>query len=265
MPSIFEIGDKLKAIFNELEENGGELTEELAAELEITQDNFKEKIESYCQVLTMYKSDSECCKNEKARLDTMKKVKDNTIERIKTKLLEAVKLYGEIGKSGNKVITLPTRKLFTKVIESIEENEVRKNKLSYYTLNYLSELSKEGILELGEGIDVNGLLASINAIAKSDYETPDEFGNTPVEEFIPYTIADLQSVNLEIKESVSLYNMITRDSKIGYLIASDEIHSLSSSIDKDVAKAIIKESLMNNEAIRLTVGNLSKKDSLTIK
>lgn len=265
MPNIFEIGDKLKAIFNELEENGGELTEELAAELEITQDNFEEKIESYCQVLTMYKSDAECCKNEKARLDTVKKVKENTIERIKAKLLEAVQLYGETGKSGNKVITLSTRKLFTKSVDSFEEDETRKNKLSYYTLNYLSELSKEGILELGEGIDVNGLLASINAIAKSEYETPDEFGNSPVEEFVPYTIADLQSVNFEIKESVSLYNMITRDSKLGYLIASDEIHPLSSSVDKDIAKAIIKESLMNDDAVRLTVGSLSKKDSLTIK
>ena len=96
MANIFEIGDKLKAIFSELEENGGELTEELAAELEITQENFEEKIESYCQVLTMYKSDSECCKNEKARLDAIKKVKDNTIDRIKAKLLEAVQLYGII-------------------------------------------------------------------------------------------------------------------------------------------------------------------------
>ena len=265
MPNIFEIGDKLKAIFTELEENGGELTEELAAELEITKDNFEEKIESYCQVLTMYKSDSECCKNEKARLDAIKKVKDNTIDRIKAKLLEAVKLYGETGKSGNKVITLSTRKLFTKSIESFEEDETRKNKLSYYVLNYLNELSKEGILELGEGVDVNGLLSSINAIAKSEYEIPNEFGNTPVEEFIPYTIADLQSVNLEIKESVSLYNMITKDSKLGYLVASDEIHPLSSSVDKDVAKAIIKESLINDEAIRLTIGNLSNKDSLIIK
>lgn len=265
MANIFEIGDKLKAIFNELEENGGELTEELAAELEITQENFEEKIESYCQILTMYKSDAECCKNEKARLDAVKKVKENTIERIKAKLLEAVQLYGETGKSGNKVITLSTRKLFTKSVDSFEEDETRKNKLSYYTLNYLSELSKEGILELGEGIDVNGLLASINAIAKSEYETPDEFGNTPVKEFIPYTIADLQSVNFEIKESVSLYNMITRDSKLGYLVASDEIHPLSSSIDKDVAKAIIKESLINDDAVRLTVGSFSKKDSLTIK
>ena len=120
-------------------------------------------------------------------------------------------------------------------------------------------------MELGEGIDVNGLLGSINAIAKSEYETPDEFGNSPVEEFIPFTIADLQSVNLEIKESVSLYNMITRDSKVGYLVASDEIHPLSSSVDKDIAKAIIKESLINDDAVRLTVGSLSKKDSLTIK
>lgn len=260
MPSLFEITSDLRLILNELEENGGEITEEIATALDITENNFKEKIENYCQVITMYNSEVECCKEEKDRVNTIQKVKKNIIERLKLKLFDAVKEFGYVGKSGNKVIELPTRKLYTKAVDSVEENESRKGKFSYYFLSYLKELSKEGILELGENIDINGLLDSINAIAKADYEMPDELGNTPVEEFIPYTLADLQSVNFVINSSVSFYNMITDKSKLGYLIASEEICPSSTEIDKDVAKAILKD-----DSSRLTVGNLVKKESLIIK
>ena len=265
MPSLFEIGDRLKAICNELEENGGELTEELAQELEITQNNLEEKIEDYCKVITMYKSNVDCCKEEKARVNSIQKTKENVIEKLKARLLEAVQQYGDTGKSGNKVIELSTRKLFTKSTTSIEENETRRNKLVYHFLSFIGELSQQGILELGEEIDVNGLLASVNANAKAEYELPDEFGNTPVEEFVPYTIADLQAIKLNITESVSLYNMVTRDSVVGTLIASNEIHPISSELDKDIAKAMLNNALLSEEASPLTVGSFVKKDSLTIK
>lgn len=260
MASLFEITSDLRLIINELEENGGELTEELATALDITKENFEQKIEDYCQAITMYNSEVECCKEEKERVNNIQKVKKNIVERLKSKLLDAVKEFGYTGKSGNKIIELSTRKLFTKSTSSVEENESRKGKLTYYFLSYIKELQREGILELGENIDVNGLLASINALAKADYEMPDEFDRTPVEEFIPYTIADLQSINLEISKKVSLYNLITTDSKIGYIVASEELYPDTTSIDKDVAKAILKD-----DASRITVGELVSKDSLIIK
>ena len=68
MPNIFELGTQLQKIFEVIEENDGELTPELEEELNITSQNFKDKIEAYCQVLTIYKSDVDCCKNEKDRL-----------------------------------------------------------------------------------------------------------------------------------------------------------------------------------------------------
>lgn len=265
MPNIFELGTALQKVFEEIEENDGELTPELEKELDITSQNFKDKIEAYCQVLTMYNSDIECCKNEKDRINSIQKTKKNNVERIKQRLLEAVEEFGEIGKKGNKVIETPVRKLFTKELTSVEENETRRNKLVYHFLNFIEELSRQGILELGEDIDVNGLLASVNANAKAEYELPDEFGNTPVEEFVPYTIADLQAIKLNITESVSLYNMVTRDSVVGSLIASDEIHPIGSELDKDIAKAILNDALLSEEASPLTVGSFVKKTSLTIK
>lgn len=259
MANIFELGTKLQKIFEAVEENDGELTPELEEELNITSENFKDKIEAYCQVLTIYKSDVECCKNEKDRVNSIQNVKKNTIERIKQRLLEATEMFGEIGKKGNKVIETPTRKLYTQERSSIEENELRSKKLVQYVLDFIRELQQQGILELGEEIDINGFLASINAIAKADYETPDEFGKTPLEEFIPYTVADLQAVNFNFNVENSLYSILTNNSAIGMFVAENPfIGNIDSSLDKDVAKALI-----NNQ--ELTVAQQTSKTSIVIK
>lgn len=260
MPNIFELGTALQKVFEEIEENGGELTPELETELDITSQNFKDKVEAYCQVLTMYNSDIECCKNEKDRINSIQKVKKNAVERIKQRLLEAVEEFGEIGKKGNKVIETPIRKLFTKELTSIEENEVRKTKLTQYVINFIRELQEQGILELGEEIDINGFLASINAIAKSEHETPDDLGNPPVEEFIPYTVADLQAITINCSFEKSLSSILSSNANLGYFIAANPLTcQVNSSIDKDIVKAL------NNADLNVTVADEVKKTSLTIK
>ena len=256
MANIFELGTNLQKIFEAIEENDGELTPELEEELDITSQNFKDKIEAYCQVLTIYNSDVECCKNEKDRVNSIQKVKKNTIEKIKQRLLEAVELFGEIGKKGNKVIETPTRKLFTKEITSIEENEVRKTKLVQYVINFIRELQEQGILELGEEIDINGFLASINAIAKAEHETPDEFGNPPLEEFIPYTVADLQAITINCTFEKSLSSILSSNANLGYFIAANPFAcEINSSIDKDIIKAINKMEIIVivNDEIKKTI------------
>lgn len=260
MPNIFDLGTALQKVFEEIEENNGELTPELEEELNITSQNFKDKIEAYCQVLTMYKSDIDCCKNEKDRINSIQNVKKNTVERIKQRLLEAVEKFGELGKKGNKVIETPTRKLFTKEIVGIEENELRKTKLTQYVISFIRELQEQGILELGEEIDINGFLASINAIAKAEHEAPDELGNTPLEEFIPYTVADLQAVTINCSFEKSLSSILNSNANIGYFIAANPFAcQINSSVDKDIVKAL------NKAELDVTVADEVKKTSLTIK
>lgn len=260
MANIFELGTQLQRIFEVIEENDGELTPELEEELDITNKNFKDKIEAYCQVLTIYNSDVECCKNEKDRVNSIQKVKKNTIERIKQRLLEAVEQFGEIGKTGNKVIETPTRKLFTKDIKSVEENELRKTKLTQYVINFIRELQQQGILELGEEIDINGFLASINAIVKAEYETPDEFGNTPVEEFEPFTLADLQAITISCSFEKSLSSILSSNANLGYFIAANPFDcQINSSINKDIVKAL------NKAELNVTVADETKKTSIIIK
>lgn len=260
MPNIFELGSKLQQIFEVVEENEGELTPELEEELDITSQNFKDKIEAYCQVLTIYKSDIDCCKNEKDRINSIQNVKKNTIERIKQRLLDAVELFGEIGKKGNKVIETPTRKLFTKEITSVEENGIRISRLTRYVIDYIRELQEQGILELGEELDINGFLASINAIAKAEHDAPDALGNPPLEEFEPYTVADLQAVTINCTFEKSLSSILSSNANLGYFIATNPFAcQINSSIDKDIVKAL------NKAELTVTVADEVKKTSLTIK
>ena len=260
MPNIFELGTNLQKVFEAIEENDGILTPELEEELNITSQNFKDKIEAYCQVLTMYKSDIDCCKNEKDRINSIQNVKKNTVERIKQRLLDAVELFGELGKKGNRIIETSTRKLFTKEVTSIEENELRKTKLTQYVISFIRELQEQGILELGEEIDINGFLASINAIAKAEHEAPDELGNPPLEEFIPYTVADLQAVTINCSFEKSLSSILSSNANIGYFIATNPFAcQINSSVDKDIVKAL------NKAELNVTVADEVKKTSLTIK
>ena len=58
MSSLYKISEKLQEIFEELEEQGGEFTEEQLKELEITEEELKEKVDNYVKVIKEFKRGS---------------------------------------------------------------------------------------------------------------------------------------------------------------------------------------------------------------
>ena len=112
MASIYNITTELEDIFLELEENGGELTPELEERLAITQESLKSKLDSYRKAYTMFNLEAESCKKEEQRLAVLRKTKENNAERLKSVMLDAVITYGDLGKSGNKVINLVDSTLY---------------------------------------------------------------------------------------------------------------------------------------------------------
>lgn len=120
MASIYNITTELEDIFLELEENGGELTPELKERLAITQDNLKSKLNSYRKAYTVLNLEAESCKKEEQRLAVLRKTKENNAERLKGVMLDAVITYGDLGKSGNKVINLVDSKLYTKIVNVLK-------------------------------------------------------------------------------------------------------------------------------------------------
>lgn len=119
--SLFSISADLLDIINKLEE--GEATDELLEKLAIGEDNLRDKIADYLQVVRRYEADTKDCANEVARINQIKKVKTNTITRMKNFILDAVEKFGREGKSGNHVIEGSTFKVYTQNRKSIEIDE----------------------------------------------------------------------------------------------------------------------------------------------
>ena len=121
--NIFEISKELESVFNELEDNGGELTEELEEKLSISQDEFRSKVNAYLSIIKHTESDIDCCDKEIKRLQSVKKSKQNTIDRLKNILVWAIDKFGDSNKSGNKYVDLGTSKITIKSSNKVIVNE----------------------------------------------------------------------------------------------------------------------------------------------
>ena len=121
--NIWQIQQELLDIFNELEENGGELTPELEAKLNITQSEFKNKIENYLYVIKQTESDINVCDSEAKRLTALKKSKQNTVDRIKSVMAKAIEQFGDENKSGNRFIDLGTAKITVRKSDKVIVND----------------------------------------------------------------------------------------------------------------------------------------------
>ena len=121
--NIWQIQQDLLDIFNELEENGGELTPELEEKLNITQSEFKNKIENYLYVIKKTESDINACDAEAKRLTALKKSKQNTVDRIKSVMAKAIEQFGDENKNGNRFIDLGTAKITVRTSNKVIVND----------------------------------------------------------------------------------------------------------------------------------------------
>lgn len=152
--NIFEISKELESVFDELEENGGELTEELEEKLSISQDEFRSKVNAYLSIIKHIESNIDCCDKEIKRLQSVKKSKQNTIDRLKNILVWAIDKFGDSNKSGNKYVDLGTSKVTVKSSNKVIVNEKYADDIISSTFaelneaNYTKELYDNPIKDL---------------------------------------------------------------------------------------------------------------------
>ena len=120
MANIYQLQQDLLAIFDELEENGGELTPELEQQLAITEESFKSKVEDYTKVIHHYQDDLAAIKAETERLKRLKESKEKIVDRLKNVILEAIEQFGETNKNGVKFIDFGTGKVSTRKSEAVQ-------------------------------------------------------------------------------------------------------------------------------------------------
>lgn len=232
MANIYQLSQELLGIFDVIEENGGELTPELEEQLNITQDSFKNKIRDYTSVIKMLQNEIVDIKAEKARLNDLQKSKENTIERLKKIIIEAVNTFGDVTKSGSKFIDYGLGKVS---IRNSQVLEVDDNKINNFVNRYISGLSWYDMQNQLERNIVNSddLLRYANQTADDD----DEF------EDLNITKEDVAQLNVDIDLRVSLQTLLESDR--GFELAKALIKfnqfNVKANVDKTSIKAIVKE------------------------
>lgn len=117
--TLFEITDELDSIFMELEENGGELTPEIEKRLAITEENFNNKVQSYCKAIKALDMQINACKEEKKRISDLQKRDEKSKDFLRGVIADVTSRFGRSTDSGN-AIDLPLGRVYTRIVRNVE-------------------------------------------------------------------------------------------------------------------------------------------------
>ena len=124
--NLYQIKNEYLTLASQLEQ--GELTPEIEQQLQINEEQLKEKAINYGYVIRSFEYDNDIIDAEIKRLKQLKEQKENAIDKLKNAVSDAMQLYG-IEK-----IDSPTLKLSFRKSESIEVSDNLDKK--YFILLY---------------------------------------------------------------------------------------------------------------------------------
>jgi len=126
--NLWELTQEELSFIALMEETGGEVTDEILEELNIRRENFEAKAASYTKLIMKLESEIDIAAAEIKRILSLKKTKENTIERLRETLKTAVMAFGrEDAKTGKKRYETPLFKLslrHTKSVDIIQELDI---------------------------------------------------------------------------------------------------------------------------------------------
>lgn len=93
--TLYDITATQQRILDQLEENGGELTEELENALALTAENFDSKAEGYIEAIAKYRDLAANAAERIRKYQQTKKTAENIEKRLKERLLFAMTIFGE--------------------------------------------------------------------------------------------------------------------------------------------------------------------------
>ena len=233
MSNIFQISQDLLDAFQELEDNGGELTDELEAKLTVSQADFKTKIKSYTDVIKYTEGDIKLIDEEISRLKELKESKKKAIARLEKIVIWAIGVFGEANKSGNKFVDFGTGKVSVRNTEKVEIDD---------------EFAEDA---------VNKFMEQIREIAFTG-----ELANNDIEDLVTLPDDVINGVTAKISVDVPLKEFYGSAGNIlRALYASNKVFKYAPSINKTELKTALKE---NPEAYPM-LAHLVPNQTLTIK
>ena len=254
MASLYNISSEILRIFENVENNEGEITDEEYNSLVIKQEELKTKLDCYVKAVKEFNASAAFCKTEKKSIDDRKKIYENRVLRLKKAMLDAVNNFGELGKN-NKFIELESCRLYTKASTAVNVDEDRVNLFMTHFEKFLREVVNGDVLYTGEDVDLQGILDVINTNIKAEQE----YG------FVPFTLNDLTTFKIGIKSTVTIYELFRshKDAILEY--AHNPFTSeISNETAKEDWKTIITVADEQGTA-KPTMAELVKNESLIIK
>ena len=254
MNNIWQIQQELLSIFNELEENGGELTEELEQQLAISQEDFRSKVESYTNVIKSVKADIAAIDQESKRLAELKKSKTAMVDRLSKVIIEAVDKFGDTTKNGSKFFDYGTGKVS---IRNSQKVEVDENKIYAIADEFSKAVTYEAML--GNASNREGFTYEeiIQRCKERAIAIADEVVNDPQE----VTANDIMATEVEVSFKKPLCELMSAED--GYKIVK-EIASIGNFVIKpSISKSSLKSAITGG--FDITIGKVIDNQSLTIK
>lgn len=262
MASLYSIQTELQDIIFQLEE--GEATEELLAKLQLNEENLKDKIKDYLEVIKKYQAEERECKDEKDRINKIQKVKANTYNRLKSVVLDAVLAFGTIGKSGNRVIEGATYKVYSKNTTTVKLDEFLIADVIRLYMDIAGEYisSTDNIEELDLDYLANIITKNLQAEKKRESEDMAGVSSTGEENSnIAISKDDLVAINVEFSININLADLCSIENLP--LLSWIRQHPHKTDIIQNIDKTTIKGQLALNANL-----NICKEDintSLIIK
>lgn len=251
--SIFKIDKELYALYDEIEEAGGEITPEIEEKLELNGQEMTNKIKSITNYINKLKADILAIKSETDRLAKLKKSKENTIKGLTNVVLFAIKKYGTEDKKGKKWIDWGTGKVSIRKSESVEVDDKKVENL----IDVLKTTIINGIytntLHQSSSIDSQSILDA--AIHNAQIEG--DITNSEVE------VEDMDDIIVNITIPVTMTKLLYGD---GYSLLANmgdvakDGWSFKPSVDKKAMKV-----KLTDEGCTSNIAKVVENDNLTIK
>ena len=251
--SIFEIDKELYALYDEIEEAGGEITPEIEEKLELNGQEMTNKVRSITNYINKLKADLLAIKSETDRLAKLKKSKENTITGLTNLVLFAIKNYGTEDKKGKKWIDWGTGKVGVRKSVSVELDDKKIENL----IDVLKTTVVNGIytntLHQSSSIDSQSLLDA--AIHNAQIEG--DITNSEVE------VEDMDDIIVNVTIPVTMAKLLYGD---GYSLLANmgdvakDGWSFKPSVDKKAMKV-----KLTDEGCTSNIAKVVENDNLTIK
>lgn len=149
MANLFKVSDDFLKTIYKAEESEGEISEELAAELQLSEENLLAKASNYIGVIKMKEGYVKTLDEEIKRLQALKKKEEKTVSWLSNNLEFAVKTFGieEVG----------TNKLKLRKSSSVQVDDVNSLPKEYKVTKVTEQADKKAIKEaLKDGKEIEG-------------------------------------------------------------------------------------------------------------